>query len=84
MRKIEAAWESQQVADDALCAKGGKLGVSQAAALEVSQQIVGQVGEQNVRQLAVEAVFAPRREVEPALIGAKLLDFGRAAVIIHS
>ena len=83
MLEIEATWESQQVAYDALCAKGGKLGASEAAALEVGQQIVCQVGEKDVRQLAIEAVFAPSREVEPTLIGAKLFGVSGAAVIIH-
>ena len=50
--------------------------------MEVCQQIMSQIGQQDVTFLSQEEAFSAGREVETALVIAELFDFSRAALVI--
>ena len=72
----------KQVSNDALEAIISKRTISQGSMIEVSQQVMGQIGEQNASFLACEATFSPGLKTQAAFIVAKLLDFGGTAIVI--
>jgi len=50
--------------------------------VEVRQQIMGQVGQQDIAFLAQETVLSSGFQVQTALVVAKLLDFCSAAIVV--
>ena len=83
MFKDQSTRGRQQIPYDPLQAISFEFAREQCSVIEIGKQIVSQVGEQHVSDLAQVTMLAAAGQAEAAFVVAKLLDFGSTPGIVE-
>lgn len=83
MGSKQATFDCKQVAGNPLGGMPGKWAITQRPCLEIGQQVVSDVIQQDDRFLGQETMFSASGQVQTLFVIAKLLDFGRATLVVQ-
>lgn len=83
MVEVQTTGNGEKITDDSFRAKISQWAISQGLMGKLAQQVVSQIGEQDIALLAGETMFPSGFQPQSALVAPKLFDLSRSTVVVE-